>query len=79
MPQTLTASLMRSVNRSAILELIRRNSPLTRAQIARHLQVSAPTVMRIVDSLIEEDLVRACGSSEASRGRPGSLLEFNGQ
>lgn len=79
MPQTLTASLMRSVNRSAILELIRRSSPLTRAQIARHLQVSAPTVMRIVDSLIEEDLVRACGSSEASRGRPGSLLEFNGQ
>ena len=79
MRQTLTSTLMRSVNRSAILDLIRQNSPITRAQIARKLGVSLPTVMRIVDILIEEDLVRNCGSNESSGGRPASLLEYNGQ
>ncbi len=78
MAQTLTASLMRSVNRYAILDYIRRHSPTTRTRIAKQLNVSAPTVMRIVDSLMDEDLVRPSGNSEASRGRPASLLEFNG-
>lgn len=79
MAQTVTASLMRSVNRYAILDDIRRHSPTTRAQIGKRLELSAPTVMRIVDGLFEEDLVRACGNSEANRGRPASLLEFNGE
>lgn len=72
MPQTLTSTLMPSVNRSAILDIIRHHSPITRAQIAKELSVSLPTVMRIVDSLVEEDLVRYCGSSESSGGRPAS-------
>ena len=79
MKQTLTSTLMRSINRSAILDLIRQNSPITRAQIARELSVSLPTVMRIVDILVEEDLVRFIGNNESSGGRPASLLEYNGQ
>ena len=37
-----------------------------------------PTVMRIVDSLIEEDLVRPLDRVESSGGRPRSLIAFNG-
>jgi len=70
---------MRSINRSAVLDLIRRNSPIARSQIAERLGVSLPTVMRIVDDLIAEDLVRPQGSSEFTGGRPRSLLEFNGK
>jgi predicted NBD/HSP70 family sugar kinase len=40
--------------------------------------MSLPTVMRIVDDLMEEDLVRLHGLGESTGGRPGSLLEFNG-
>ena len=77
--QTGTASLMRSINRSAILDLIRENSPIARSQIARQLNMSLPTVMRIVDELIAEDLVHPHGSNESTGGRPRPLLEFNGQ
>jgi len=77
MGQTITASLMRSINRSAILDFIRQNSPIARSAIARRLDTSLPTVMRIVDDLIAEDLVRLQGTSESTGGRPRVLLEFN--
>ena len=68
---------MRDINRSAILEIIRRESPISRTAIAERLDVSLPTVMRIVDELIADGFVRSQGSSEWSGGRRRSLLEFN--
>jgi glucokinase-like ROK family protein len=71
---------MRSINRSAILELIRENSPIARSQIAQQLDVSLPTVMRIVNDLTDEDLVRPCDShGQSTGGRPPALIEFNGK
>jgi predicted NBD/HSP70 family sugar kinase len=72
-----SASLMRRLNRSAILNLIRTQSPIARTQIARRLGMSLPTVMRAVDELVDEDLIRFHGS-EPSGGRRRPLLEFNG-
>jgi glucokinase-like ROK family protein len=74
---TITASDMREINRSAILEIIRRESPISRTAIAERLNVSLPTVMRIVDKLVEEGFVRPQGSTEWSGGRRRPLLEFN--
>ncbi len=74
---TITAQDMRSINRAAILELIRRCSPISRNAIAQQLNVSLPTVMRIVDDLVEADLVRPQGAKEWTGGRRRSLLEFN--
>jgi glucokinase len=74
---TIAASAMRDINRSAILEIIRRESPISRTTIAERLDVSLPTVMRIVDELIEEGFVRPQGSTEWSGGRRRPLLEFN--
>ena len=79
MRKTATASLMRSINRSAVLDLIRERSPISRSEIARTLAMSLPTVMRIVADLEAEDLVRPHGRSEPTLGRPRPLLEFNGQ
>jgi glucokinase-like ROK family protein len=76
-PLTITASAMRDINRSAILEIIRRESPISRTAIAERLNVSLPTVMRIVDGLIEEGFVRLHGTTEWSGGRRRPLLEFN--
>ncbi len=76
-PLTITASAMRDINRSAILEIIRRESPISRTSIAERLDVSLPTVMRIVDGLVEEGFVRHQGTSEWSGGRRRPLLEFN--
>ena len=75
--RTITAAQMRGINRSAILELIRRESPIARTTIAQLLDVSLPTVMRIVDELIKEGFVRPQGGTEWSGGRRRPLLEFN--
>jgi len=74
---TITSSAMRDINRSAILETIRRESPISRSAIAERLDVSLPTVMRIVEELVEEGFVRQQGSTEWSGGRRRPLLEFN--
>ncbi len=76
-PITITASAMRDINRSAVLEIIRRESPISRTAIAERLEVSLPTVMRIVDELIEDGFVRLQGTKEWSGGRRRPLLEFN--
>ena len=75
---TITLSEMREINRSSILELIRSNSPIARTQIATHLHVSLPTVMRIVDELIQNGWVIEDGEREWSGGRKRTRLIFNG-
>src|SRR5690349_5749763 len=78
MRRSTTSSLLRSINRSAILDMIREESPISRTQIAHQLNLSLPTVMRVVEDLIEENLVvQPLGKNEATRGRPRTLLEFN--
>jgi predicted NBD/HSP70 family sugar kinase len=77
MTQPATSSLIRSINRSAVLDLLQQESPQARATLARRLGMSLPTVMRIVDELIAEDLLRV-GRSESTGGRPGALIELNG-
>jgi predicted NBD/HSP70 family sugar kinase len=74
-----SASLMRRLNRSAILDLIREEGAIARTQIGRRLNLSLPTVMRIVDGLIEVGLVMDGGDTESTGGRPRSLLKFNGR
>lgn len=75
--QTITATEMRGINRSAILDLIRREGPIARTAISKQLGVSLPTVMRIIDELEVESLVRETGMRERSGGRRRALLELN--
>ncbi len=77
--KTLTARLMRDVNTAAVLELVRRQSPIARTQIAQQLNMSLPTVMRIIEQLLEDNLVRDSGESESTGGRRRPLLAFNGE
>jgi hypothetical protein len=74
-----TTSLVRDINRTAVLDLMRRESPIARSQIARNLNMDLPTVVRIVDELMSQNLVRLHGTSEHTGGRPRPLLEFNGR
>jgi len=76
-PLTITGSAMREINRAAILEIIRRESPISRTTIAERLDISLPTVVRIADKLINEGFVRLHGGSEWSGGRRRPLLAFN--
>ena len=76
-PFTVNAIQMRGINRSAVLEIIRRHTAIDRSSIARQLNLSLPTVMRIVDGLVRDDLVRYSGQKLRSGGRMSILVEFN--
>jgi len=62
--RTISAAGMRTINRTAIIDLIRRESPLSRSYISETLGISLPTVMRFVDELIEEGLVKQLSETE---------------
>ncbi|MCC7206726.1 MAG: ROK family protein [Anaerolineae bacterium] len=78
MVQAARAELMRRINRSAVLNLIRHSAQLSRPEIARQLNMSLPTVMKVVEGLIAEGLVHPCGYGKSTGGRPAELLEFGG-
>jgi predicted NBD/HSP70 family sugar kinase len=74
---TIMAADMRGINRTAILELIRRSGVTSRVGIAKTLGVSLPTVMRIVDDLIREQLVCETEEKEKSGGRRRTMIRLN--
>ncbi len=74
---TISASDMRLINRSAILEYLRTNSPTSRSEISNVLDVSLPTVMRVVDDLLAENLVVNVGEGQSTGGRRRELLTYN--
>src|SRR5580765_5998196 len=71
--------VIREVNRSIILDLVRRGGRVTRPELARRSRLTKPTVSTIADELIEGGVVRDVGFGEsmAGGGRRASLLEFN--
>ncbi len=73
----ISSSEMHRINRFILLEVIRRQGPISRAEIARQLRVSLPMVMRIVDELIQDGLVIPTGGREWSGGRKRPLVAFN--
>lgn len=72
-----SSQLINKLNKISILKLIRENEQISRADIAKMSGISAPTVTRIVNSLIEEEnLVKEIGTGESSGGRRPTLVEF---
>ncbi|MFD0581721.1 MarR family transcriptional regulator [Dactylosporangium darangshiense] len=67
-------NVMREVNRSLVLALVKEGGPVSRASIARSTTLAKPTVSAIVDELIADGLVREIGpgSTAVSGGRPRS-------
>lgn len=72
-------NVMRELNRSLVLDLIKQGSPISRAAIAKSTNLAKPTVSAIVDDLVREGLVGEIGLGQPTRGggRPPVLLEFN--
>ena len=69
-------SLMRIYNKDKILNLIRKNRSIYRAELARLTGLSMPTIMSITDELIDDGLIRDAGKGISSGGKPPMLLEL---
>lgn len=68
---------LKRLNRSAILELIRRTPGLTRADIATQAQLTKATVGAGVQSLLHQGWLREGELQKSNGGRPGRALHLN--
>ncbi|NUR73439.1 MAG: ROK family transcriptional regulator [Hamadaea sp.] len=69
---------LRDVNRTAILALVGRHGPISRADIARRLGLSPPTVTAVTRSFIEAGVLHKVDDDASRGGRPGELLAVAG-
>lgn len=76
MPGSLTGKpqLNRVVNRRLILDRIRRDGRLSRAELAKLTAIRPPTVSAVVKELIDEGLVEEVGNGETSGGRAPRMV-----
>lgn len=69
-------NLMKKINKSIVLELLRKASPLSRAEVAKTTGLTKATVSTLVAELIEENLLYEIGTGESSGGRKPVMLVF---
>lgn len=69
--------LGKQVNRKLVLNLIKSEGPISRAEIAVRSGLSAATVSSFASEFIDEGLIRESGVVETSRGRPPIMLRLN--
>ena len=74
-----TFQWMKSVNKSIILNKIRTNAPISRAEIAKETKLTPPTVSSNVKELIEQGLVKESELGESQGGRKPTMLLINQQ
>ena len=69
--------LIRDYNRGLVVNLLRTDGPLSRADLARRTGLAPSALTRRIRGLIDEGLVTEGGKQETSTGRPPTLLSFN--
>lgn len=69
--------LIRSINQSVLLNLIRANGPISRPQLATLSGLSQVTVIKITNALIDRHLILETDYAESTGGRRAGLLEIN--
>ncbi len=74
---TMTPEMTKLVNKRVVLDHLLHHSPTSRAEIARHLQLSKPTVSMIVSELVRDGFVRELGAKRSGQGRPSIEVEVN--
>lgn len=76
-PVAMDARRMRRHNCEQVLRVVRRHGPLSRAEIARHTRLSAPTVAAAVGDLARARMVDEPGEGESTGGRRPRLVAYN--
>lgn len=69
--------LVRITNQNLILDLIKEKGVISRADIAKILNLSPPSTSSNISSLLEMDLLTEVGEGASSGGRKPILLELN--
>ncbi len=70
-------TLLRDLNVSLLIELVRQTGPVSRADLARASELSAPTVSGIVAELLRRGIFSEVALAPSSGGRPPVLLQLD--
>ncbi|HHT96286.1 MAG TPA: ROK family transcriptional regulator [Clostridiales bacterium] len=65
---------MAQMNKKAVLDIIRTKGPINKSEIAKLVELSIPTVMKISDDLTESGLIHVVGKGESNGGKRPELL-----
>lgn len=72
------ASHLKDMNRMTVYKLFTQNEEVFRGAIAKETGISAPTVLKIVSFMLENNLVLELGEREGAVGRKPQMLTLNG-
>ena len=67
---------MRSYNKSEVMEIMRKNKSVYRAELARMTGLSMPTIMKITEEFIRNGLITDVGKGVSSGGKPPIIFEL---
>lgn len=77
--RTATNRTPREINRSLVLNILRKQQPISRADLARVSGLQRSTISLIIEELIEERLVLEGPTGRLPRGRRPTYLQINPQ
>jgi len=75
--QVASSQTARDINRGVVLNLIRRQQPISRADLARVSGLQRSTVSQIIEQLIREDWVVDGPTGRLPRGRRPTFIRLN--
>ena len=68
-------AMLAQLNKKIVLEMIRTQGPINKAEIARKAELSIPTVMKITEEFERENLVKTIG--KVSQQEEKDLIYWN--
>jgi len=74
--QVATRTTSRDINRRIALNLIREHQPISRADLARRMNVTRGAVSVLVQELIDQDVIYVGATGETLRGRKPTFLHI---
>ena len=78
MTKTADQKFVRALNTSLVMNVLRKESPLSRARISEHTGLNRSTISSIISQLLEEGFVLEMTlPADNAMGRPGILIELN--
>ncbi|MCM3132293.1 ROK family protein [Paenibacillus polysaccharolyticus] len=72
-----TPQYIRNLNENLIMDALRAQGTMSRADISRQTGLSKPTVSSAVEHLIGRNLVKETGRADNAQGRKATLIQFN--
>ncbi len=77
MINTADQKMMRRLNNQIVIDILRKQNPLSRANVSAISGLNRSTISSIINDLIDEGWVKETNLQSEKIGRPGMLLEIN--